>query len=88
MRPCGSQGCGTVGKKRSLCAPVLHQLFNKPLSFLERGNRARCCLQTQEKGCMHTQKHTTFVIAFGFLIWQYISLRRMEEQEAVGAAGK
>jgi uncharacterized membrane protein YccC len=29
-----------------------------------------------------------FVLAFGFLIWQYVSLRRMEEQEAVGAAGK
>ena len=29
-----------------------------------------------------------FVIAFGFLIWQYISLRRMEEKEAVGVAGK
>ena len=29
-----------------------------------------------------------FVIAFGVLIWQYISLRRMEGQELVGAAGK
>ena len=29
-----------------------------------------------------------FVIAFGFLIWQYISLRRMEEKVAVGVAGK
>lgn len=29
-----------------------------------------------------------FVLAFGFLIWQYISLRRMEGQELVGAAGK
>jgi uncharacterized membrane protein YccC len=29
-----------------------------------------------------------FVLAFGFLIWQYVSLRRMEEQEVVGAAGK
>ena len=29
-----------------------------------------------------------FVLTLGFLIWQYISLRRMEEQELVGAAGK
>lgn len=29
-----------------------------------------------------------FLIAFGFLIWQYINLRRMEEKELVGAAGK
>ena len=29
-----------------------------------------------------------FVIALGFLIWQYISLLRMEEQELVGAAGE
>ena len=29
-----------------------------------------------------------FVLALGFLIWQYISLRRMEEQEVVGAAGR
>lgn len=29
-----------------------------------------------------------FLIAVGFLIWQYISLRRMEQQEVVGAAGK
>ena len=29
-----------------------------------------------------------FVLALGFLIWQYVSLRRMEEQELVGAAGK
>ena len=29
-----------------------------------------------------------FVLALGFLIWQYISLRRVEEQELVGAAGK
>ena len=28
-----------------------------------------------------------FAIAFGFLLWQYISLRRMEEHEAVGVAG-
>ena len=29
-----------------------------------------------------------FLIAFGFLIWQYVSLRRMEQREVVGAAGK
>lgn len=29
-----------------------------------------------------------FVLAFGFLIWQYISLRRMEEKELIGVAGK
>lgn len=29
-----------------------------------------------------------FVIAFGFLIWQYVGLRRMEEQEAVVAVGR
>lgn len=29
-----------------------------------------------------------FAIALVFLIWQYISLRRMEEKELVGAAGK
>ncbi len=29
-----------------------------------------------------------FAIALGFLIWQYVSLRRMEKQEVVGAAGK
>lgn len=29
-----------------------------------------------------------FVLALGFLIWQYIRLRRREEQELVGAAGE
>jgi peptidoglycan/LPS O-acetylase OafA/YrhL len=29
-----------------------------------------------------------FALALGFLIWQYISLRRIEEKELVGAAGK
>src|SRR5579864_7712096 len=29
-----------------------------------------------------------FVIAFGFLIWQYVSLNRMEERETLGVAGK
>lgn len=28
-----------------------------------------------------------FVIAFGFLLWQYIRLRRMEQPEAIGVAG-
>ena len=32
--------------------------------------------------------NSSAVLALGFLIWQYVSLRRMEEQEAVGAAGK
>ena len=29
-----------------------------------------------------------FVLALGFLIWQYIGLRRVEEKELVGAAGE
>ena len=29
-----------------------------------------------------------FALALGFLIWQYISLRRMEGKELVGAAGE
>ena len=28
------------------------------------------------------------VLTLGFLIWQYVSLGRMEEREAVGAGGR